>query len=40
MRAVLNHHVTAEDIPTVLAAFEESLRHGAAADRNKVVIYG
>jgi threonine aldolase len=40
MRAVLNHHVTAEDIPLVLAAFEKALSDGVAADGDKVVVYG
>lgn len=40
MRAVLNHHVTAEDIPTVLAAFEQALRQGATSGGEKVAIYG
>jgi threonine aldolase len=40
MRAVLNHHVAAEDVPTVLAAFEEALRQDVAARGEKVVVYG
>jgi threonine aldolase len=40
MRAVMNHHVTAEDVPTVLAAFEQALRQGAVAEGEKVVVYG
>jgi len=40
MRAVLNHHVTAEDVPAVLNAFEKALSEGATADGKKVVVYG
>lgn len=40
MRAVLNHHVTAEDVPAILAAFEKALSEGVAADGEKVVVYG
>jgi threonine aldolase len=40
MRAVLNHHVTAEDVPTILEAFEQALRQDAAAGGEKVVVYG
>jgi threonine aldolase len=40
MRAVLNHHVTADDVPVVLAAFEQALRQGVATNGDKVVIYG
>lgn len=40
MRAVLNHHVTAEEVPAVVAAFERALSEGVAADGDKVVIYG
>jgi threonine aldolase len=40
MRAVLNHHVTAEDVPVVLAAFEQALHQGVATNEDKVVIYG
>ena len=32
MRAVLNHHVTAEDVPAVVAAFEKALSQGVTAD--------
>ncbi len=40
MRAVLNHHVGAEDVPMVVAAFEQALNQGVAADGEKVVVYG
>jgi len=40
MRAVLNHHVTAQEIPAVLAAFEKALHEGVTASGDKVVIYG
>lgn len=40
MRAVLNHHVTAEDIPTVLAAFRQALGQDVPSGSDKVVIYG
>lgn len=40
MRAVLNHHVTAEDIPVVLAAFEKALRGKVGTSNDKVVVYG
>lgn len=40
MRAVLHHQVAAEDIPTVLDAFEKALREDVAANGKKVVIYG
>jgi threonine aldolase len=40
MRAVLNHHVGAEDLPAVLAAFDKALHEGVTADGDKVVVYG
>ena len=40
MRAVMNHHVTAEDVPAVLAAFEKALNEPAAISEDKVVVYG
>jgi threonine aldolase len=40
MRAVLNHHVTAEDVPTVLDAFKRAMSQDVAADGDKVVVYG
>jgi threonine aldolase len=40
MRAVLNHHVSEEEVPTVIAAFEQALSAGVAADGDKVVVYG
>jgi threonine aldolase len=40
MRAVLNHHVTAEDIPTILAAFRQALGQSVVSGSDKVVIYG
>ena len=40
MRAVMNHHVTAEDVPTILTAFEQALTANVAVDGDKVVVYG
>jgi threonine aldolase len=40
MRAVLNHHVGAEDVQTTLSAFKQVLSHGVSADNDKVVVYG
>lgn len=40
MRAVLNHHVSADDVQATLAAFREVLREGVTADGGKAVIYG
>jgi threonine aldolase len=40
MRAVLNHQVSAEDVPVVLGAFEQALRQDVAAGGEKVVVYG
>lgn len=40
MRAVLNHHVTAADVPTILTAFQQAMHAGVAADGDKVVVYG
>ena len=40
MRAVLNHHVTADDVPAILAAFEKALSQGVTEDGEKVVVYG
>lgn len=40
MRAVLNHHVGAEDVPAVVAAFERAMHQDVAADGEKVVVYG
>lgn len=40
MRAVMNHHAAAEDVPTVVAAFAKAMTAGVAADGDKVVVYG
>jgi hypothetical protein len=40
MRAVLNHHVTDEDIPAILAAFERGLSQDVTANGEKVTVYG
>lgn len=40
MRAVMNHHVTAEDVTSILAAFEQALTQDVTADNDKVVVYG
>jgi threonine aldolase len=40
MRAVLNHHVTYEDIPAILAAFERGLSQDVTANGEKVTVYG
>lgn len=40
MRAVLNHHVDAEEVPVILSAFERALSADVAANGEKVVVYG
>jgi threonine aldolase len=40
MRAVLNHHVGAEDVPTILRAFANALQQNISAGGDKVVVYG
>ena len=40
LRAVLNYHVTAEDIDRVLVAFRTALQAGAQLNGKKVVAYG
>jgi len=40
VRMVLNRHITAEDVPTVLAAMRDVLAQGAAAAAGPVAVYG
>ena len=40
MRAVMNHHVEAADVPVILQAFERALHADVAAGGDKVVVYG
>ena len=40
MRAVLNHHVTAEDVQNLLSAFRQVLAQSVAANGEKVITYG
>jgi threonine aldolase len=39
MRAVMNHQVADEDVPTVLAAFERALGQDVTSNGEKVVVY-
>jgi threonine aldolase len=40
MRAVLNHHVTADDVPFVVQAFERSMHEAVSTNGDKVLVYG
>jgi threonine aldolase len=40
MRAVLNHHITSEDVPAIVSAFEKALAQGVNSSAERVVVYG
>jgi threonine aldolase len=40
LRAVLNYHITGEDVAHILAVFQDALAQGAGAPVDKVTVYG